>query len=84
MPSSDLPAAFACIICGDRMEFPDQTLRDLHRVARSEGYHGGLIEDGTALAAICPKCNSGPCPQCGQPVNGHELRDGRITNCGAT
>jgi hypothetical protein len=81
MPNANLPAAFECMFCGDRMEIHDQTLADLHRIAREQGYSGHLVANGTALEAICPKCNGGPCPQCGRPVNQHELKDGKIVNC---
>jgi len=81
MPDANLPAAFECLFCGDRMTIPDQRLADLHRIARERGYSGRLTEDGTALEAICPTCNGGPCPQCGRPVNTHELKNNRIVRC---
>lgn len=84
MSDTNIPGAVECMFCGNRQEYPQFTMRDLHRVAREEGFAGRLNDDRTALAAICPACGRGDCPDCGQPVSEHQTKHGKVTNCDGT
>jgi hypothetical protein len=84
MPDTELPGAVTCLFCGTRKEFPEVTLRDMHRVAREDGATARLTDDRTALAAICPNCAHSLCPNCGKPVPDHQNRHGKVTNCDGT
>lgn len=73
--------AMECLFCHDRREIPQMLLADLHAMLQSEGYQGKLTEAGDAIAAICPTCERGDCPDCGQPVIEHQDDGGMVLCC---
>ena len=69
------------MFCRDRRDVPEMTLHELGVMIRARGYQGKLNEAGDAIAAICPTCEVGECPDCGQPVLDHRDEDGMVLCC---
>jgi hypothetical protein len=73
-----------CLFCGDRRDVPQMSLHELRVMLRARQYQGKVTKAGDAIAAICPICAVGDCPDCGQPVAGHQDEDGMVLCCDGT
>jgi hypothetical protein len=79
-----LPGVVECMFCGSQRVVPEVSLHDLAIMIRARGYQGKLTEKGLAIAAICPTCEVGDCPNCGHPVSEHCDDEGLVLRCDGT